>query len=658
MNIIEETTKTLQHRTFDPFSPKCEIEKIREQFHSISRKIAAAQDKEEKQQWITALDMYVLADTMYEMAKSFHTFLDQTVLHANFTYEELLHIAVSDYNRRYRNSTIWQLEQIKKRKVGGPMMYHEIHNFQMESEPGGELSNAQQTLDAITDSLAVFLKYLSNHENTNFSKDVTVRQTTSLRKLPDYNYTSQIYCTQKYVYDLVRWKNGKVEIDRSKYPYKISVSFSEDELKHEEANRKLLEVEVYNEKLKIDRYQLLFSLVGPQFTKKLKSLRCENGYVIPELENVFDRELEGYVASQYAFFRVCYPFADKLKLPAFPELTMEKCLAIYIALNQLMTHLSVLPVEQKDDLWENIYQIPFRFEKRVLIDYLVEKTGFGKNVIEQFLTLYGTDTLKNISIWNTPLLSYKEDYIFFLYAAINGVTINLMDCWLEKAGFDLDKRGPVFEDFVRKFLSQGIGQSKEYPCHLYPQKNFNHAKTKSEQIDLIFKAGNKLFVCEAKCIRYPMEPIKQSRTLTRLTEGCHQARKKADFIRNHISQFESVLGDISGLEIIPLVITNYVVYSGFVRNGVQIVDIKRLVSYIYPHTYKVKILHNGKEESVVEYPKYTNQEEFNQNMLPYLQLPPDVKMILNDIEVETQRMGVDAGSYDLYWMNASVKNKN
>lgn len=90
----------------------------------------------------------------------------------------------------------------------------------------------------------------------------------------------------------------------------------------------------------------------------------------------------------------------------------------------------------------------------------------------------------------------------------------------------------------------------------------------------------------------------------------------------------------------------------------QIVDIKRLVSYIYPHTYKVKILHNGKEESVVEYPKYTNQEEFNQNMLPYLQLPPDVKMILNDIEVETQRMGVDAGSYDLYWMNASVKNKN
>ncbi len=197
------------------------------------------------------------------------------------------------------------------------------------------------------------------------------------------------------------------------------------------------------------------------------------------------------------------------------------------------------------------------------------------------------------------------------------MTISLIDYWLKKGGVKEKERGDNFEKYVKEQLIH-VG------CKLCKRKKFTNAKGEKEEIDILFRVADKLFVCEAKCIHYPMEPVHVHNMLNQLEtdkKGVGQALRKVRFIKENSSDFVSDIGNISNLEVIPLVITNYPLCSGYIRKDVLIVDITTVISYFSPATYGMR----KSEEDILSYFKKPLDVAYYMEQMHFRYIPQTVQ---------------------------------
>jgi hypothetical protein len=188
-----------------------------------------------------------------------------------------------------------------------------------------------------------------------------------------------------------------------------------------------------------------------------------------------------------------------------------------------------------------------------------------------------TYRLRSDGLWQKPLIAAGADEFLIASAPLlYGNMLRIAERWLRQGGFDLKGRGAIFEKDARDQISR-LAQSRllrdaavaSDPVFAGPNR---------EEVDLLVRIGNVLLVGEAKCQLYPVDEIEGYRFQQRLREGAQQAIRKADAVRAYPTDVRTAVGlsDAGNLRVLPFVLSNSVLYSGYPVDGVPVVDLPYL----------------------------------------------------------------------------------
>jgi len=165
-----------------------------------------------------------------------------------------------------------------------------------------------------------------------------------------------------------------------------------------------------------------------------------------------------------------------------------------------------------------------------------------------------------------------------------------------------------------------------------------------------------VLVAEVKCIKYPFESRDFHNGLSRLKHAAVQVKRKVEFLKKHRNEVSSQTGDMSNKSLLPVIITNYPIYSTFKIDDVVITDFYLLEGYFGEGSFTDSRLQQGKSTGPTKkYTYYLNEHEMNRNLLSYLENPPAVSTLRELFEIRPFKTSMDGLSYDIFVTSAQLK---
>jgi hypothetical protein len=233
-------------------------------------------------------------------------------------------------------------------------------------------------------------------------------------------------------------------------------------------------------------------------------------------------------------------------------------------------------------------------------------------------------------LWCQPIIEDENGKMILLTSAL--ITPNLMrviEHWLVKMKVDLSEKGYVFEgDLVGDV---NIRLEKNKFAHDYDKASSirMYVGDDEEEIDLIFRLGNKIIVGEAKSIVVTDSPISYYRCVATLAHAADQAQRKMEFVRGNLGEVSKRLGwelsDDAEYTFIPLVITSNNMHVGFPVSNVPVCDRAILTAYFEKSDFPLCSTQDAEgEKHVAWFEVYSDPESFVDNFEIYLQNPPQV----------------------------------
>jgi len=327
----------------------------------------------------------------------------------------------------------------------------------------------------------------------------------------------------------------------------------------------------------------------------------------------------------------------KKTLSKFAGLSLTQIMDVYQLFGQLPEQLpQFLPkLGEIKDIPTALRYAP-RIEKQELKTALQRALGISD---EQFVRLMAYMTFQGKvrdQLWFKPLVKISEALYSIALPAIDGVNFNRLIDELLKEIPDSEKAvGALFERHVRDELARSV-ESFPYGDRFKlcsDSLKFGVSKRESEEIDLAFVLGAKLFIGEAKSTIYSAEPIEKFNCLRRLEEGAMQAVRKANFVKKYMVEFLSTTGfdkRVSGgrIDVYPLVITNGKLFSGYEMNGVPVVELFSLTrffsnNYIERNAYFEE---NGCLTPSEKLYLYQTEQQAIERIDSYLKSPPQISV--------------------------------
>lgn len=314
-------------------------------------------------------------------------------------------------------------------------------------------------------------------------------------------------------------------------------------------------------------------------------------------ENTFSHFIS-FLSSRIVF----YPFLLNSTLPNLYNFTIYEVHLILSKIKYIVYEAQELIVNSysldiDSDGGSDIYAL--RVRKLTLIDAITSITIFSQKQIENFISIF---TLNNshIDLWRTPLIEQDEYFLIPIVPISSQNSIFLTDHLLNIGGISLTDRGKHLEDFIKEEVKRVLNE-KEYYFKISDRKNFKVNSNDSEEIDFILNTSQTLLIAEIKCISSPVDPRSSHNAFKILTKAAKQVKRKLSFISKYGSIFEDDIDSISNKEIVGLIIVNLPSFTGYVIDGIVIIDILSLNNYM-----------NLGEFNNIKY--YDNEEEFSKNI--------------------------------------------
>jgi len=193
-----------------------------------------------------------------------------------------------------------------------------------------------------------------------------------------------------------------------------------------------------------------------------------------------------------------------------------------------------------------------------------------------------------------------------------GNRLRIAERWLQQGGYDLDRRGPVFEQLARETISAYLKASRLlHDYHVAPDTVY--VGSTREEIDLLIRIGKLLLVGEAKCQLFPVEPLEHYRFHDRLGEGAAQALRKATAVRASLADLPANVGLSGGddIAVVPFVLSNHVLGSGYPIDGVPVVDLLYLSTLLQNGYLRTMVVmgRKGEEDPGTAVRLYTDQAD-------------------------------------------------
>ncbi len=228
--------------------------------------------------------------------------------------------------------------------------------------------------------------------------------------------------------------------------------------------------------------------------------------------------------------------------------------------------------------------LDIRFSRGELNSILMATLNFCSDKANFILNLFTCNSsnakqLFNKGVWSHPLIQCTdEEYLIVGSVLAVGCAIRRVESWLEQGGLtnqrDFRAKGLVFEDHVRRIISSNLEKNnilRDTHC-------LDDAITiGNEEIDMLFRVGNTIFVCEIKCLLTPHDQHQRYNYYKKLIAASKQVSRKIIAVKNNIDKILKILNTTNeNITVIPIVILNQGFGVGILQNGAYVTDLNYL----------------------------------------------------------------------------------
>ncbi|AKA69328.1 hypothetical protein [Clostridium scatologenes] len=491
--------------------------------------------------------------------------------------------------------------------------------------------NAQSLLECQIDIMNVilnFLKHFKHVENTNNYKNMEAVVQVIITLFRNTNF----YYVVKDTYDSAVWEYGYIQSNKEE----LSIKYINDEYpvilqcgNYLIDNNILIKKIMIRQKLLSNEKEFKRFYMYKRSNLVIGKLEVDkNRYIDYELYDLKGKIVEDdFYLSSKAQVQRYYPYLERSGLEEISNLSLNDMLILFSQIQKLYKQISLLSLD-----CNCLSNFIFKIKQNKLVEYLKQTTNFNVNEIIDFLsTLENNMCSQNrIDLWRRPLLKFRDTYNLIISSNVTAANIlYLCDEWLLTAGYSLQKRGKLFEKYLKEKLNKEIRKSN-FNFKIPSRNKYSLDKNTFEEIDFILILKNVVLVAEVKCIIYPMSPRAHHNSLKILKKASEQVKRKSKFLYENRGKFLNDIGEIDNKKIINAIITNYPTYCGLNINGIPVIDSFTLECYIgsdrlYHHKIENRLDGSFVKETFDTIDYYNNEEEFNANLYSYINKPPFVE---------------------------------
>lgn len=571
-------------------------------------------------------DFISITTYLHDLYKEFYAVVQRRLADFNLKGEDIVEFFIAMLNKEYKTISE-KLKEASIERPKGSYLYQDMVNQKLEAPDGSKL-DIKAVLEGATDATSMLCNFMRYHLTDEYvNNDAKSEYFTS--NVRDLFQMADIMATFKHSYDDVLYDHTFVKMDMVGQTISFDFeNYRNEKLKalgHMILGERILHVDCQlrerGEKSPITRYVTNY---------RVKRVHVNEGFATLEFGQGDPKRHQEIAQETQAAIDAYYEFLDlNMKLTGLDDISVAQLLGVWIAL-QYICHAATEHIrwDMKKVIYtkEEMGSIPRKFKASDLMGYLIKLTGLRQNKIMPVLDALTVDWNKYNDIWTSPLYKIKDYYCLPFYPIINSMPYNIIENLLQKGGYDLDQRGYDFEQYIYHQIAD-VKHQYELVC-----KAARRYGSKKEEIDLLVSLRDIVVLAEAKCIHYSMEPQNYGDAWDRLVKGAEQALKKADYMRKHPELFED-LGDVSKKKIIPVVLTNYPIFSGFEHKGVYVIDSHSFISYFnagYITMREMSMTANPIRKAKFF---YHNETEYSSKFEGYLQEGPVKKIHMQKMEI-------------------------
>lgn len=577
------------------------------------------------------IDFIRIATYLHKLYVDFYDKVQQHLVDFNMNGAEIVEFFIAFMNKEFK--TVHEKMKASSKLIPeGTYLYQDMTNHKIEISDGTQL-DLKAAMEAETDAISMLCNYMRYHLDDEY-KNLDANPEEFTTNLLQLSQMADIMATFKHSYDHALYDKTFVKMDmngqRIVFDYDNYHNEKLKALGHSIIGERILHVAYQNKES--GKKSLIEHYVS---NYRVKRVTVNDGFVTLDFGQGNPKHHLELVQATQAAVDAYYEFLDlDLKLEKLNNISVAEAIGVWVAL-QYVCHETMERMEYRNNVVlytrEDMSDIPRKFRTEDLLSYIVKLTGIKQKSVKTILNALEVDWKKYNDIWTSPIFKIKDYYCLPFYPIVNSMPYNIIEHLMSLGGYDIDKRGYDFEQYVYEKIA-GVKHKYQLICNA--AKHYGSKET-GEQIDMLISLRDVVVVVEAKCIHYSMEPQNYGDAWNRIETGAEQALRKMEYVKAHPNLFVE-LGDVSKKRIIPVVLTNYPVYSGFEFKGVNVTDAHTFISYFNTGYITRREMSLGGNYIVDAKTFYRNETEFSNNFENYLKNDPVKsihlpKMVIEDI---------------------------
>lgn len=250
--------------------------------------------------------------------------------------------------------------------------------------------------------------------------------------------------------------------------------------------------------------------------------------------------------------------------------------------------------------YSDVQQLSLAIDKNILVKSVSDALGLNTEDAAAALQLLTTDTtdmsaLFSRGMWHRPLVLFDDATLLLCAPAIVvGSPIRRVELWLQDQGVGerLTKSPPgiIFERGVRARIEDSLVSNEMIDNFSSAPDGIPKKSAGDEEVDALFRVGNRIFLGEVKCFLMPTEPMEHYNYIRKLEDAAGQAERKIEWLKNRPDICAKYLGiDVNQTEnysFSSLVILNQASGSSLKIGNTVCIDAHFLGIYLGNSSYR------------------------------------------------------------------------
>lgn len=280
-----------------------------------------------------------------------------------------------------------------------------------------------------------------------------------------------------------------------------------------------------------------------------------------------------------------------------------------------------------------------KFKKVEFINGISSAAGYSFKKTKKILEFLEFDGTMSRDLWCHPIISIDDKYAILTSSLVTPSIVRVVEHWLVELEIEMQEKGLQFERSIIDEVNSSLAKNQFVDDYNECTSKRFKLKNGEEEIDLLLRIGNLIFLGEAKSIVTTDSPISQYRTVETLRKASDQAKRKSQFVLDNTEEIFDRLGwkylAEEDYKVTCCILNSSKIFSGLTIDNVPVCDKGILARYFSDNLFPIVSRFNDDntgEINLAWYELYSNSDELVKNLEKYLRSPPQITEISDDFE--------------------------